>query len=61
MEQFRVEDVQRVTLNGRKVKLFKAFEYDHEAGAYVFCGQFEAPQNTPDSQLERYIDQGGAR
>ena len=61
IEKYRIENVQKATLNGRKVKLFKAFEYDQGAGAYVFCGQFEAPQNTPTSQLERYIDQEGAR
>ena len=60
-EKFRIENIQKATLNGRPVKLFKAFEYDQDAGAYVFCGQFEAPQNTPTSQLERYIDQEGAR
>ena len=59
MKKYRIENVQKATLNRRPVKLFKAFEYDQEAGAYVFCGQFEAPQNTPDSQLENYIDQGG--
>ena len=57
MEQFRVEDVQKVTLNGRKVKLFKAYEYDPGARAYIFCGQFEAPQNTPQEQLVNHIPQ----
>ena len=59
MEKYRIENIQKATLNGRKVKLFKAFEHDPEQKAYIFCGQFEAPQNTPDSQLENYIDKGG--
>ena len=58
MEQFRVEDVQKVTLNKRKVKLFKAFEYDQDSRAYVYCGTFEAPQNTPDHELINHIEGG---
>ena len=56
MKKYRIQDIQKATVNGRKVKLFKAFEYDPKHQAYIFCGQFEAPQNTPDSQLENFID-----
>ena len=56
MKKYRILDIQKATVNGRKVKLFKAFEYDPKHQAYIFCGQFEAPQKTPNSQLENYID-----
>jgi len=55
MERYRIEDIQKATLNGRKVKLFKAFEYSEEQGAYVFCGQYEAPQRTANRNLVNYI------
>lgn len=56
MEKYRIENIQKVTLNGRQVKLFKAFEYDAHAKAYIFCGQFEAPQNTSNDKLASYIE-----
>ena len=59
MERFRIENIQKATLNGRKVKLFKAFEYDHNAKAYIFCGQFEAPQKTPNNKLVNFIPAPG--
>ena len=55
MEKYRIENIQKATLNGRNVKLFKAFEYDKKAKAYVFCGQFEAPQKTADKNLINFI------
>ena len=54
-EQFRIENIQKATLNGRKIKLFNAFEYDNDAKAYVFCGQFAAPQRTPNYKLVNFI------
>jgi hypothetical protein len=55
MEKYRFGDIQKATLNGRKVKLFKAFEYDKDAKSWVFCGQFEAPQKTANKNLINYI------
>ena len=55
MERYRIQDIQKVTLNGRKVKLFKAFELSKDKHAYIFCGQFSAPQRTPNSRLVEYI------
>ena len=56
MEKYRIENIQKATVNGRSVKLFKAFEYEPESRAYVFCGQFEAPAKTANKNLESFID-----
>lgn len=55
MELFRIENIQKAMVNGRNVKIFKAFEYDPEQKAYIYCGTFEAPQNTPSHKLENFI------
>ena len=55
-EKYRIKDVQRAILNGRHVKLFKAFEYEPDLDAYIYCGHFEAPQNTPHDKLADHID-----
>lgn len=55
MEKYRIEDIQKVTLNGRSVKLFKAYELDDERTAYLFCGLFEAPVKTSDENLVNFI------
>ena len=54
--KFRIEDIQKVNLNGRSVKLFKAFEYDKGSNVYIFCGQFEAPAKTANKNLENFIN-----
>ena len=56
-EQYRIENIQKVTLNGRSVKLFKAYELNAEKDAYVFCGQFSAPVKTANKNLVNFIDQ----
>ena len=56
MEKYRIEDIQKVKVNGRNVKLFKAFEYDKNSNAYIFCGQFQAPAKTANKNLEKYIN-----
>lgn len=53
--KFRIEDIQKATVGGRKVKIFKAFEYDSKAQAYIYCGQFEAPQRTANKDLWKHI------
>lgn len=53
MDRFRIQEIQAVTLNGRRRVLFKAYEYSDRA--HVFCGQFSAPANTPNHALEQYI------
>ena len=54
-EQYRIQDIQKAVLNGVKVKLFKAFEYDADAKAYIFCGQFSAPAKTAKKNLVHYV------
>ena len=46
---FRVEDIQKATVNGSAVKLFKAFE--QRGDAFVFCGQYSAPAKTANKDL----------
>jgi hypothetical protein len=55
MGKYRIENIQKVKLNGRNVKLFKVFEYCEEQNAYVFIGQFEAPAKTANKNLHNYI------
>ena len=55
-EQYRIENIQEVTLNGRKVKLFHAYEYDEDSHAYIHIGQFEAPAKTKDENLEDFVN-----
>ena len=46
---FRIESIQKATLNGSTVKLFKAFE--KHGNSFVFCGQFSAPVRTANRDL----------
>ena len=56
MEKYRIENIQKAKLNRRNVKLFKAFGYDKESNAYIFCGHFEAPAKTANKNLENFIN-----
>lgn len=55
MEKYRIADIQKITLNGHKVKLFKAFQYNPKSHAYIFIGNHEAPASTPNKKLPDYI------
>ena len=55
MCKYRIENIQKVCLNGRNVKLFKAFEYDKDSHAYIFIGQFDAPLKTANKNLRNHI------
>ena len=46
---FRIEDIRKATVNGVAVKIFKAFK--KEGSAFVFAGQFSAPQRTANKNL----------
>ena len=46
---FRIEDVRTAIVNGRKVKLFKA--YWRGRNAHYFAGEFSAPSRTPKRDL----------
>ena len=52
-ENFRIENIQRATVNGRAVKLFKAFE--RKGNAFVFVGQFAAPARTANKNLASFV------
>ena len=47
--QYRIEDIRKATLNGRAVKLFKA--YQKHGDSFIFCGQFSAPVKTANRDL----------
>jgi hypothetical protein len=55
MERYRIENERRATINGRDCILFEAYELNDNEDAYVYCGQFTAPANTPDDKLSRFI------
>lgn len=46
---YRIENIRRANLNGRAVKLFKAYRKD--GNAFVFCGEFSAPAKTANKNL----------
>jgi len=46
---YRIENIQRATLNGRQVKLFSAFA--QQGNAFVHCGKFSAPAKTANRDL----------
>ena len=56
MEQYRIEDIQRATVNGQDVKMFKSFELNQAGDAYIFKGQFSAPAHVLDSELADFAN-----
>ena len=59
IELYRIEDVEKITLNGKQVKTFKAFERKPNAlggYSYVYIGTFNAPSSCRDDKLTGYID-----
>jgi hypothetical protein len=48
-ENYRIEQIQKATLAGVKVKVFNA--YKKQGDAFVFVGQFSAPQRTANRDL----------
>lgn len=50
----RITEIRKAIVNGRSVKLFKAWRLID--GAYVFCGQFSAPARTANKNLAALID-----
>jgi hypothetical protein len=55
MNRYRIENIEKVYLNGKLVKTFKAFKLNEEETAYIFCGQFSAPARTANKYLELFI------
>lgn len=55
MENLKVENIQRVYLNGVASKLFDVYELTE--GSWVFVGRFEAPAKTATQNLlQHYIN-----
>jgi hypothetical protein len=54
---FRITDIQRATVNGRKIKLFRAYRLIGDA--YIFSGQYAAPVRVANKDLFSYVDRHG--
>ena len=52
---YRIESVQKATVNGRSCILFKA--YKKQGDAFVFAGQHTAPAKTAKRDLWKIADQ----
>jgi hypothetical protein len=59
MKTYRIENIQKIRLNGKNVKVFKA--YKKSANAYVFIGQFIANAQTSNKNLVNFIVEGEQR
>jgi len=46
---FRIEQVQKATMNGKQVKLFTA--YEKKGDSFVHIGKFSAPAKTANKNL----------
>jgi hypothetical protein len=53
-ENYRIMDIEKCTLNGRNVKMFKY--YERKGDVYVFSGQFSAPAKTANKNLINFVD-----
>ena len=59
---FKIENIQKATLNGCKVKLFKAWRYSPMAEGYIFDGQYAVPQKTANKSIPAlYADENVLR
>lgn len=54
MTAYRIEEVRRATINGRAVKLFKAYRQQAD-GSFVFAGEFSAPVKTANKNLAEFV------
>jgi|LakMenEpi03Aug12_release.lakeMendotaPanAssembly.Ray.scaffolds.fasta_scaffold3473477_1 hypothetical protein len=52
-DNFRIEDIKNAVLNGKQIKLFKA--YKKQGKAFFFVGQYLAPRNTPKKALWKIV------
>lgn len=55
MSNYRIENIQKATVNGQRVKIFRAYEQQQEDGAFVHIGQFSAPIKTANKDLSKCI------
>ena len=47
--QYRIENVRLIVFNGRKRKVFDA--YERKGDAFIFCGAYTAPVRTANKNL----------
>lgn len=55
MEQYRIENVEKIFMGNKYFKVFNAFEYNTELKAYIHIGQFSAPAEVPNKDLIYFI------
>ena len=55
---YRIDAIRKATVNGCKVKLFKAYRYSPMAGAYIFDGQYAVPQRTASKKIPAMYEAG---
>lgn len=48
-ENFRIEQIQKATVNGRAIKMFSA--YEQKGDAFIHIGKFTAPVKTANRDL----------
>lgn len=59
---FKIENIKKATVNGYKVKLFKAWIYSPMAEGYIFDGQYSVPQKTANKNIpELYANENVLR
>ena len=55
---YRIEQIEKATVNGQAVKVFDAFERDGDA--FVFVGKFRAPVKTANKNLWLIAEERGS-
>ena len=56
----RIADIQKATINGRRVKLFKVYRWMPLSNAYVFDGTHSLPQRTANKNIGPVFLRDGA-
>ena len=55
---YKIDNIQKATVNGQKVKLFKAWRYAPDVHAYIFDGQYSVPQRTANKNIHTLYESG---
>ena len=58
-ENYRISDITKATHNGRRVKIFKAWQRDQPMRGYLYAGQFTAPVKTANRDLWKIAQEKG--
>ena len=54
MSEYKIENVQRVRLNNREMKLFSVYRLVDNS--YVFAGKYSAPAKTANKNLIKFVN-----